>query len=243
MIKTAHAVGTLLKQTLHSLAMSELYSHISYYAGSYAKNSRFTPRLHVAFEFNSRPDRQSILHTQQLFPVNAVSFVSNKIEVSPLAEDDLKYLNPKIRPIFELIRFPHEIISEAVNISGYRINLAGNKGARALVLKSESLLHFTAADMLAFTWIFSCTENESLVQLVSGLRSNSLFSDRPFEVINFNGDEKLPQFDTNDTEKPAFFSFTHKDDFGPVLASVYRAFYSLLKKYGADASAEIRRLI
>jgi len=243
MIKTAKAAITLLTQTTFSLAAAEIYSNIEFYSASYAKRSRFTTRLHTAFELNPHPDRQTILHTQQLFPNEKPVVEASRLCLLEISEADLMLLDKKVREIFELISDSHSAIKDVLKVSTYVGFLKGAPDSKVLIIKNDRPDRFTAANIFGITWIFSCTDNVSLATIVKEIRLHPLFLNSPFEVVNQNGSENFPDFGLSDVEKPAFFTFTHKDDFGPILASLFRAFYSIFKKYGPEAMSELGRFL
>lgn len=242
MTKTAVAAGTFLKQALNSLAYCELVPGAHFYSGSYAKNSRFTTRLHVAFDQIAHPDRQTIIHAQQLFP-SEVKLDRKPIQLKPLEDTDLKFLHPKLLPIFSLLSHPHPLFKDLHTLECFLVSCESDEESRALVIRNITPSNFTAADMFGFTWIFSASGKCDLKKLVFALRSHELFFDKSFEVIGFDGSDNLPEFDVPDYKKPAFWTFNHKDDFGPIIASMSRSIYSILRKYPTNEIDEVIRVL
>ena len=239
MIKTAEAATTFLEQALHSLAVADLIPGIRYYAGSYAKKSKFTTRLHVVFETHAPPDRQAIIHSEQLFPSDGSACSESSDLVLESVSDFAKVtMNPLMKEVALIFSKPHSLFKDRHSVGIHLAKYRGETEPCAVILKSEATRTFTAAGMYGFTWLFATRMDVDLNRLCAEARRHPLLFRSPFQVVSHDGGENAFEYVGPDHTKPAFWTITEKEDFGPVIASMHRAVFAIIRKYGELGLAE-----
>jgi hypothetical protein len=240
MTKTLPAAGAFFTQMVHSLVWTELLDGITHYGGSYAKASGFTTRIHAHFEMSATPIHQIVLHTQLLFPherQNSTDRLSLR-RLDALPESNDTRVN---RRALELLLQPHEALLNLHQCSLFQV-LDENSQSLGYFLVQETRSKFTGADMFRQAWLLLDNLERDANRVCRWLRSTAEHWQRPLQLMLDEHQKDLEIYSGPDKQKSGFWTFTPKDQIGVLIGTMARAAYSILRKYGEDASDDIRRL-
>jgi hypothetical protein len=162
--------------------------------------------------------------------------------LEPISKTEKLLTNPVLVEVVKLLRKSHPLFKDAHSISEFTVRFPEDSKPRALILRSEASRTFTATGMFGLVWIFALDENADLAKICKSLRYVSSFSSSSFEVVSFDGKEKFVEYGDCEHAEPAFWSITDKDDFGPIMGSICRAVYAVVKKYGNSGLVDYLRV-
>jgi hypothetical protein len=227
----------MLGQMILSTAWVDLIAGAKYYAGSYARSSRFTTRIHTVFESHARPDEQTIIDVVRLFPNPDVDNSSVSTELRLSLVDRLPHSRVTSTLLTKLLDRTNPIC-EPIHGSEYYEVLDSKQRSIAYVIKHDSINECTAANVFQYIWLLPLDGIAGVSEIVDFLRGQSNFSKRTIQVVIPFEHSTAVQTST-EHQVPAFWTVTHKDDLGPLVGSMYRAVYAVLRKYGEDGVTEI----
>lgn len=246
MIKSAQSASCSFEQLVHSLSWVELLPAITHYGGSYAKTSKFTTRLQVIFEAHARPENQIIAHVLRIFPSNDEypdeqnSFYlkfNHHLPVNSQASDQFKFL-------LHTLSKPHPICEPWHQVECHTLHENGRDSPIAIIFDHHAIPYFTAAGVFEYCWIFLLNENVNSAKVCNYLRNHGKFRKKTLQLVLKDGTQEPPPYvDGNDRTVPAFWTFTPKEDFGPIISSMARAVYAVLQKYGEAGALEMSKVL
>jgi hypothetical protein len=246
MVKTATSASIMMDQLILSLAWAHLTPEVKYYSGSFAKSSKFTTRIFVSFDNQTSPKNQIILHTHRLFPSGKSP--AKKIReqfIFELKHDLFSYeLNPEVRATMRLLSQSNPILKDFHKIVHYQIVNRNNNRICGYILDHNSPERFTGGDVFQYCWVFVSDMSVSLKELSEELRFDSRFSKKVIQLVLGDGTSSPPEaIGDTDNEVPAFWTFTPNVELGPIIGSICKSVYTVLKKYGEDAMVEMVKLL
>jgi hypothetical protein len=131
---------------------------------------------------------------------------------------------------------PHPSISSVHRVSTYSIvDKAGQ--AMATVIGHNAPNNFTAANVYQYLWLFPVSSFD-IDKLLAFLWAQEQFKDR---TIQFVTSTECAEIKTKVQGVPAFWTFTKKEDLGPLVGSIHRAIYTILRKYGEEGLEELSK--
>jgi hypothetical protein len=224
---------------LLGMGWAEVIPGIRYYAGSFANTSRFTTRVHTIFESHAAPDHQMVLPVLRLFKTSVQSGeAGGTYDLRTISRNDL---SPEEVPAGLLIvaSQSHHLLSDSHRVHITRVLRDG--ACAAILLHHQAVAELTAANVLQYLWVVVQDGQVDIPSLVRFLRSNAAYSDATIQIVtdvDVNTNRESLSIE-GEREVPAFWTLNHKDDLGPLVGSIYRAVYAVLRKYGDEGVAEI----
>jgi hypothetical protein len=89
-------------------------------------------------------------------------------------------------------------------------------------------------------WLIPLLGSLDLESAVRYLRSQRNFSEKLISVV-VSKYETIPEMNCGGFVEPAFWTFTEKEELGPLFGSLSRCAYAVLRKYGEEGAAEISK--
>jgi hypothetical protein len=190
---------------------------------------------------------QLIIHTNQIVsPINTEKLKGElqRFTLEPTVEIDnvLKLLPAQLAVGAKLLSSPHSTLVGVHSVKKYTIHNSDGSGPVAFVLHHEAPKKFTAADMFRYIWMFKLDSNASVESVVHWIFNQNHFNSFPIQTITAESLSNSPDYKGPCQSKPAFWTFTPKDEIGTQISTMARAVYTILKKYGALANDGLMRL-
>jgi len=247
-IKNVKSVSLMLDQFVVSLAWAQLLPGVKYSGGAFQKKSKFTTRVYVSFQTQTSPNRQWIVHAQRVFgslgsdrsPNGTI--VDAKFTVGPTENFPHEQLKPRVSRFITMLESPHRIATDFHAVRRYSVVESNTGRLVAVLIDHSSARYLTASDVFQYAWLVVIDVSSSIRELVMQLRANNEFSKKTIQVIYEDGQEVPPECNIGVEESPTFWTFTPNDELGPVVASIHRSVYAVLKKYGEEAMTEMARM-
>jgi hypothetical protein len=112
-----------------------------------------------------------------------------------------------------------------------------------ILLVNDSIQNITAANVTRFLWLFLADGDVNPRDIILFLRSIEEYKDRTIQIMVGEGGEGPTGGWSTEDEVPAFWTFTGKDELGPVISSIHRSVYAVLRKYGHIDLSELARVV
>lgn len=243
MLKTLGAVAHFSEVALHNLAWVEFLESVQFYCGSARLKSGFATRLHTVFETHAAPETYRIFHALAVLP-------SNSHDQSPpcdyrCEESTLENLSlgEPYKTLVTKISKPHSLISDYHKIKTFKIIDPITNKCAAAAIAHNSPHYFTAANILRCTWLFILEEEADIQQIYLTVKNNDFMKDLEVDIFLPNPSKTPPKLQTESEQEEIFWYIFQKDEFGPILASINKAAWSVLRKYGPEAAEYIARMV
>lgn len=243
MLRTLGAVANFSDVALHNLAWTEFLESVQYYCGSARYRSAFATRLHTVFETHSAPETYRIFHALAVMPgstpieINSGSYTCEEVTEQPLDGIPIDQLE-----LIKKISDPHTLISEHHRIRTFSIRSIDSRQV-AIAVAHCSPQYFTAANILRCVWLFILNDTVDVDQVHAVARSHEFMRDLEIDIFAPNLEKPPAQLKTPCEQEEIFWYLFHKDEFGPILASINRAAWSILRKYGPEADEYLARML
>jgi len=224
-----------------NLAFTSLLEHVTHFIGTAKTKSRFSTRIHTCFECHAKMQTQTILYAlsvaggadqpdpeRQLYEIS-----SSPIGPWSLPED--------IQQMVSLLATAHPALSEAHQIRHYQICDRATGGLMAWVIGHRSPELFTAVNMFNLAMCFLVNKEADIDQVYQAMLTENELRGLAIEFFGYDR-SKVPA--APNTERPyedVFWWIFDKEEMGPILASLSRSAWSVMKKYGDELRESIKR--
>lgn len=245
MLKTVGSIGPFFDICAHNLSWAELIEGVEFYCGSTRRKSNFSTRLHNIFEFHSFPSSHCVYSAVAILPEKQ-EYIPNSNnnfhEMKPIKLDEKTNIPDPIRNLINLISEQELLFEKYHKTSIFGLWNKSSSELEAITVCHKSEPFFTAANILRCVWLFTLKDGVSISSIYQSLQANP--STRELEIDVFNPDLKtFTPPDLQNKYEEVFWYFFSKDEFGPILASIARACWSVLKKYGQDADVYLKKFV
>ena len=244
--KTVHGIGGYLLQAQLNLTWAMSEPGIKYYLSSIRIRSRFASRLHMCFEMLPHPA------TAQILPAMVVA--KPAAQITQQAADQFRFESvdcktlrsavPEVaRTFFDNVATPHQALAHCHTVQTGRVRLNGSQEPLACFYMAHDAPHYmTAIDLYCCIMILVVAPpTYDLATLAAQAREQLGFPNHEVDIICLSSDW-LAQLRDGKNEEIFYYQF-HEDDLGPVFASISRAVYSVLRKYGDEGLEYLRRTV
>ncbi len=238
MKKSLQGIAKFFDVCNHNLSWCELIPKIEFYSGSARLRSKFSTKLHTVFRYHAMPESHSVFHALAVLPSSTPA--SNESGLTfELVANPHEHVSMPYKKLVENISVPHPLISERHEISSYLIrDQVGNVAGLAVAHSAPPF--FTAANILRCVWVFSF-DAASVQTLVDAVLTADTFQGHEVDIFLPTPESPPQELAGSYEQEQIFWYFFHKDDFGPVWASINRAGWSALRKYGELSLAHLER--
>jgi len=241
MQKSLEGASGFLKQAILTLSWIQLIQDSKYFMGAYKIGSRLTARVHLSFNHCASPIDQYIINCNQILPQGSTSERKEDNFLLEILEDSSGLdLTPKHQKIIEILGQEAEAPLNLIKINNFLVKK--NQVPYAVLISQSSDANSTASNMTNNLWVLFLSKCDDATELCEFIRSVDLFKSKRIQLTDV-GLDAAPKYNGNEVLRPAFWTISHKDEIGVLIASLSKTFYSVLIKYGDDAKDKLTEIL
>ncbi|MBT3980956.1 MAG: hypothetical protein HOE90_06350 [Bacteriovoracaceae bacterium] len=239
MLKNLESIESFLKLINIGFDLSYLIPQIKNYAGSYRRASRFTSRLVVVFDGHAAAKKQKIVNLIRIKASKEIKPISKKFNLEKISSTEFKESTATNKEISNNLTPTNNICKDMHTQEYYKIYDDNNVTIGTLI-KNNSRENFTASDILNYSWLFTSKENinDDLIHSIT-----NIFQGCGLYVCTENFREIVKCEEIGIEGEDLFWTITELRECGPVVSSIAKAIYSVLKKYGDESLSQMSSIM
>lgn len=241
MVKSLDSIAHYLELAALNMAFTELFD-TTYFMGSAKLTSHFSTRLYTIFEAHARPTSHQLVYSLGVYgprEANMPNVGSYAIEVCSSTEPTVPH---RIKDFFNWYSRPHPSFAGVHEIRHFRVVNRGTGIVAAWIVGHSTPEYFTAANIFRIAFVF-LGDDASVEQVYSAIQADDFFAELEINFISSDLKTIPSPPVTTRSKKEVFWFIFEKEEMGPVLASVSRAAWAVMRKYGDMPHEYVRKLM